>query len=235
VHKLLRWCLEKDRKQRLASISDARRLLSESDATSNAAQLAPTPQSRLPRLPWIAGAALAISLVGVSWIAYRATRPAELKPLVRLDVDLGTDVSLSAGPSAILSPDGSRLVFVSQGRLFTRRLDQPKASELPGTQGATSPFFSPDGLWVAFFSQGKLRKISVEGGAAIALCDSGANFTGGSWGEDGNLIVALSPGGPLSRISAAGGAPTPITELDRTRGDGRPTSAGSTQPSTFGR
>ena len=29
VHKLLRWCLEKDRKQRLASISDARRLLSE--------------------------------------------------------------------------------------------------------------------------------------------------------------------------------------------------------------
>ena len=29
VHKLLRWCLEKDRKQRLASISDARRLLVE--------------------------------------------------------------------------------------------------------------------------------------------------------------------------------------------------------------
>src|ERR1700694_2803503 len=28
VHKLLRWCLEKDRKQRLASISDARRMLS---------------------------------------------------------------------------------------------------------------------------------------------------------------------------------------------------------------
>ena len=58
VHKLLRWCLEKDRKQRLASISDARRLLSESEGTAAAPQLAPPPQSRSARLPWIAAVAL---------------------------------------------------------------------------------------------------------------------------------------------------------------------------------
>jgi len=49
-------------------------------------------------------------------------------------------------------------VYVSQGRLFTRRLDQPNATELAGTQGAYEPFFSPDGQWVAFFSAGKLQK-----------------------------------------------------------------------------
>jgi hypothetical protein len=64
---------------------------------------------------------LAVGLAATSWIAYRAARPAELKPLVRLDVDLGTGVSLGspAGADAILAPDGARLVYVSQGKLFT--------------------------------------------------------------------------------------------------------------------
>ena len=76
----------------------------------------------------------------------------KLRPLVRLDVDLGPDVSLGSprGADEIISPDGTRLVYVSQGRLFTRRLDQPNATELAGTQGAYAPFFSPDGQWVAF-------------------------------------------------------------------------------------
>src|SRR5665213_3506638 len=46
VHKLLRWCLEKDRKRRLASISDARRLLVEEIAIAPGAAL-------LPRLRWL--------------------------------------------------------------------------------------------------------------------------------------------------------------------------------------
>jgi eukaryotic-like serine/threonine-protein kinase len=72
VHKLLRWCLEKDRKQRLASISDARRLLSESDEarrsclarTPRPAQVTTTRASRRSRSrpasgrPFSAGASL---------------------------------------------------------------------------------------------------------------------------------------------------------------------------------
>src|SRR6202163_6379 len=48
AHKLLRWCLEKDRKQRLASISDARRLLTESDEMGSA----PQSQSRSGWVAW---------------------------------------------------------------------------------------------------------------------------------------------------------------------------------------
>jgi serine/threonine-protein kinase len=103
-------------------------------------------------------------------------------------------------------------VYVSQGRLFTRRLDQPTATELQETQGAFAPFFSPDGQWVAFFAPGKLKKISVEGGAAIALCDALAG-RGGSWGDDGNIIAALDTSSGLFRIPSAGGSPTPVTEL----------------------
>ena len=133
---------------------------------------------------------------------------------MRLDVDLGPDVSLGsvAGADTILSPDGTRLVYVSQGRLFTRRLDQPNATELAGTQGVYEPFFSPDGHWVAFFIAGKLKRISVEGGATIDLCNAG-NGRGGSWGEDGNIIAALFNTSGLSRIPFAGGPPTPVTDL----------------------
>jgi Tol biopolymer transport system component len=101
---------------------------------------------------------------------------------------------------------------VSQGSLFTRRLDQSNSTELAGTVGASAPFFSPDGQWVAFFSPGKLQKVSVEGGSAITLCDS-TSAGGGSWGEDGNIIAALNLTVGLSRIPSAGGPPTPVTDF----------------------
>jgi Tol biopolymer transport system component/tRNA A-37 threonylcarbamoyl transferase component Bud32 len=213
---LLKRCLEKDPKKRLRDIGDMELLLAN---TPIAAASAAT--SRFGKLPWIAAAVLAIGLIGVSWIAWRATRPIEqpLKPLVRLDVDLGADLSLPSnqfirGANAILSPDGTRLVYVSQNRLFTRRLEQLKATELAGTEGAYEPFFSPDGQWVAFFAGVKLKKISVEGGSPIALCDAnGGSGVGGSWGEDGNIVAALNTIGALSRIPSSGGTPVQVTEL----------------------
>jgi serine/threonine-protein kinase len=103
-----------------------------------------------------------------------------------------------------------RLVYVSQSKLFTRELNQASTTELPGTDRAEGPFFSADGKWVGFFADGKLKKVSVRGGAVIQLCDV-PGVGGGSWGEDGNIITTLNFG--LSRVPAAGGAPTPLTEL----------------------
>jgi len=220
VHKLLRWCLEKDRKQRLASISDVRRLLSESAETASTMQLAPPPPSRLGKLPWIAAAVLAVGFAASSWIAFRATRPAELKPMVRLDVDLGSEISLATpngSSNVILSPDGTRLVYVASvaggdPSLFIRRFDQPRGTELPGTENPQSPFFSPDGQWVGFTANGKLGKISVEGGAVVPLQNDAPNSNGASWGEDGNIVQALLLRG-LFRIPAAGGNPAPVLEV----------------------
>jgi Tol biopolymer transport system component len=120
------------------------------------------------------------------------------QPIVKLDLDLGATVSESnVGTDTILSPDGTRLVFVSQGadgksRLSTRRLDQPKPTELPGTNGAYGPFFSPDGLSVGFFAGGKLKKIVLDGGDPVILCDAPAG-RGATWSEDGSIIASLEP------------------------------------------
>ena len=217
VRHLLQRCLDRDVKNRLQWIGEARIALEKpvGQAASQAAGLSPAAHGPVPqRWPWAVAGALAIVAAIALWAPWRNTRPTD-RPLVRLDVDLGPDVSSSSrqGTDVIISPDGTRLVYVSQNRLFTRRLDQPKAAELAGTDGAFAPFFSPDGQWVAFFVQGKLKKISVEGGAAIALYDS-VGTRGGSWGEDGNIIAGVaSASGGLSRIPSAGGALTPVTEL----------------------
>jgi serine/threonine-protein kinase len=209
AQRLLRSCLEKDPKLRLRDIGDAKQLLEE------------PPQAASPphrKLPWaVAVPTVAAIVLGV--LLWRTTRPID-RPLVRLDVDLGPDVSLGsyAGADATISPDGSRLAYVSHNRLLTRRLNQAQATELRGTEGASAPFFSPDGQWVAFFAGGKLKKVSVAGGAAIVLCNASMGM-GGSWGEDGTIIAAHSRSGGLYRISADGGAPASLTELDRDGGD----------------
>jgi Tol biopolymer transport system component len=216
IRVLLQRCLRKDRRQRISDATDVRIEIEDAIAApkdSSGIRAASAPGSKLP---WALAAALAIIVVVTSWGWWRSMVPVEqvLRPLVRLDVDLGPDVSLGSpfGTDTILSPDGTRMVYVSQGRLFTRRLDQPTATELAGTQAAYAPFFSPDGQWVAFFTTGKLQKISVEGGSAITLCNV-PNFRGGSWDEDGNIIAALNNAVGLSRIPSAGGLPTPVTDL----------------------
>src|SRR6187455_1808599 len=104
-----------------------------------------------------------------SWRPWRFTPALVVQPLLRLEADLGKEVSLVplATPtvsSVVISPDGTRLVFVgtiSGGppKLLTRRLDQPDATELAGTEGAVNPFFSRDGQWVAFWTGNELYKV----------------------------------------------------------------------------
>jgi serine/threonine protein kinase/WD40 repeat protein len=216
IRVLLQRCLRKDRRQRTPDAATIRIEIEDAIAApkdSGATQASPASVSKLP---WAVVAATTIIAVVALWGWWRSTRPVEraLRPLVRLDVDLGPDVSLGtvAGDDAILSPDGTRMVYVSQGRLFTRRLDQASTTDLVETEGAFGIFFSPDGHWVAFFSQGKLQKISVDGGAAISLCNAPYGV-GGSWGDDGSIIASLNTSGGLSRVPSAGGSPTPVTDL----------------------
>ena len=221
ARRLLRWCLEKNPKRRLQAIGDARRVLEE---VPERVEEAPAP-SRWSWFSWSVAAALALALAVVAWSLWRATRPVE-HPLVRLDVDLGSEVSLPAPntftSNVVLSPDGTRLVYVAsvaggRQKLYTRRLDQPQATELPGTEGAVGPFFSPDGLWVGFYTPGKINKISVEGGAVVPLTEIDLNTYGGSWGEDGNIIVSEPQRRGLLRIPSGGGPSTVV--MERANGD----------------
>jgi serine/threonine protein kinase/Tol biopolymer transport system component len=215
LDRVLKRCLEKDPENRWQSVRDLKAELEWIAHAPSDGSTTPASTARPTWLPWVVAGVLGLAAAVTSWIAYSSTRPAELKPLVRLDVDLGRDVYLTAvgGSDAIISPDGTRIAYLSRGRIFTRRLDQASATELAVGQGATSPFFSPDGQWIGFTANGKVRKVSVEGGSEIVLCDAASSYTGGDWGDDGNIVLSLSPHAGLSRVSSAGGNPVPITEL----------------------
>jgi serine/threonine-protein kinase len=177
----------------------------------------PEPRSRVSRslvyqwIPW-ACVVVAIALAAGVWIRGRP-RTATPAPLVQFEVELKSDGVLASdvGTAVVVSPDGTRVVFVSRtadGRthLSTRRLDQPRAIPIPGTDGARGPFVSPDGRWVGFWADGKLKKVSVDGGSPVILCDA-SDLLGASWGEGDTIIAALGAPGKLWRIPAEGGVP----------------------------
>jgi serine/threonine-protein kinase len=205
---LLRRCLQKDPKLRLRDIGEARIAL---DTTSAAALPVAAPVLSPAARPWWGYAAIAVSLV-LATLLWRATRPAE-RPLQRFEADLGPEARAGQRATLAISPDGTRIAFPVQRSggpimLATRGMDQSKPTVLSGTEDATIPFFSPDGLWIGFGANEKLKKVSVQGGAPVPLCDL-PNFRGASWGEDG-YIVATYTGGGLVRVAAAGGAPQPL-------------------------
>ena len=184
VQRLLKRCLEKDPQKRLRDITGVGLLLEETPQ-------GPEPASTVPRhnrVPWAVAVAFGAISVALGVLLWRPTRPTD-RPLMRFSADLGPEAVEGANITAAISPDGARLAFVARGpagkqQLATRLLDQAKPTLLPGTENAADPFFSPDGQWIGFFADGKMKKISVQGGAAVTLCDV-ANARGASWGEDG--------------------------------------------------
>jgi serine/threonine-protein kinase len=228
LERLVLRCLRKDPGRRFQHIADVRVELQEirdelgstpgdlSPARRSGARAGP-PTRRAVRLPRAIGAVAALAVGASVWATRRPAAPA-VQPTMRLRVDLGPEAAVASMATAALSPDGTRLVYQAtdaggKRMLAIRPLGQTRGDVLPGTEGGAMPFFSPDGRWVGFFSGNELKKISVQGGAAVTLCDA-FNARGGSWSEDGTIVAALVNRGPLSRVPADGGRPTPLTRLE---------------------
>ncbi|MCG6920484.1 MAG: hypothetical protein LJF15_05270, partial [Acidobacteria bacterium] len=105
-------------------------------------------------------------------------------------------------------------------QLWMRSLDSPEARPLPGTQGATSPFWSADSAELAFMVGDELRKLALAGGTVQRLCALPGFFTGGTWSSEGTIV--FSAGGARARlyaVSQTGGEATPLTSHDESRGE----------------
>jgi eukaryotic-like serine/threonine-protein kinase len=229
VHQALRRCLEKDPRRRFRDIGDVTFELT--DAASrrgleNAVSAAPrAPAARPSRrmaLPWaVAGAALIIAAgFAVAYLRSVSSAPSAVRSYI-LPPGKSSFVFNGATGGAVLSPDGSRLVFSATDEagkrlLWVRPLDSLTAQPLEGTDGASYPFWSPDGRFVGFFASAKLKKIDVSGGPAQSLCDA-PNGRGGTWSRAGVIVFAPDVFGALERVPSAGGTPVAVTKLDKTQ------------------
>jgi Tol biopolymer transport system component/predicted Ser/Thr protein kinase len=181
-----------------------------------AARASPAAGTARPVRRWwwvVSVAAVAISLVA----GFFLRRPSAEGPELRLEI---TTPPTNDPVSMAISPDGRALVFAASAdgmsQLWMRRLDSTTARALPGTTGATFPFWSPDSRFVAFFADRQLKRIDIESGSVQALAKAVAG-RGGAWSTDGTIVYqpTSSREAPLYRISWTGGQPAVIAQHGR--------------------
>ena len=208
VRRLLPRCLQKERRRRLADIRDARFELEDTQDDAAPATLASTKS----RWPFLAATAAAVALAAIL-AALLLRSPVPEAAETRLEI-----MTLPTGDpwSFAVAPDGRRLAFVgiAEGRsqLWLRPFDVDQPRPLPGTDGASLPFWSPDGRSIGFFADGQLKRLDVEGGAVRSLA-SAASGDGGAWGPDDTILFSPNRNSGIFSIAATGGVSTPVTEL----------------------
>ncbi len=215
IRKLLRRCLEKDRKRRLDSAADAR-LEIEDALTSPSAEstLAPLAPPVRARLPW-AVAGISVTALTAMVLAWSPWRPLSVPPETRTEVNA---LATSDPTHFALSPDGRQIVFAvpTEGgsQLWVRSLASTTAQPVVGTEGVTGvPFWSPDSRSVGFFAANALKRLDLGGGAPQTLAQVAGGGRGGTWSPDGVIVFSQGPGTSLTRVSAVGGAAIEVTAL----------------------
>ena len=208
---VVRICLEKDPEKRWQSARDVRHAL------RLAAQAAPSTPSRSARVWQGLAALMAAIALGIGAWAFRPTAPGSPG---RFEVPIPQEVTSYDDVS--VSPDGRKLVFAAGG-LWLRDLGEPDWRRLPGTEGASTPFWSPDSRNVAFMAGDTLKTIDTTGGPprTVASFPTAAPLSG-AWNRHGDIVLGSSLGGaagPIWRVSAAGGAATAVTQVDLARGE----------------
>jgi serine/threonine-protein kinase len=224
VRRVLARCLQKDRRQRLADIADAR-------VEMDDAQPAPVASTGMRRtwLP-IVGASILVTAAVASvsmWVIIRP-RASPSPQTVRfgigpIQIEQLTLFRAGADRDVAVSPDGSFIVYRAGGAqagsgLVVRMLNQLDAQRLDGVVAIGAPFVSPDNRWIGYFVAGELRKIAVKGGAPVTICHISGTPRGASWGDDGNIVFAtneLTTG--LLVVPATGGVPKELTKSDPAR------------------
>ncbi len=237
-------CLEKDANERTQSAKqvsiDLKRFKRES-SRQRASRISPARKDLAPSLepsssqhetlrldrrlliPWMVAAVLFLGLAVLSVVHFRSgsSGPSLIKSSILSPQGVTFHLyGNEAGPVAI-SPDGKRLAFSardssSRKLLYVRSLEDLATHALPGTEGAQYPFWSSDNQFIGFFAFGKLKKISPSGGPALTVCDVPGS-RGGSWSRNGMIVFSPGPGGALLAVSAEGGTPASLTQLNTGR------------------
>jgi serine/threonine protein kinase len=227
LERVVNHCLEKDPELRFQSAYDLKlqlELLSELPVAGEE-RVAVAP-SRFAWLPWAAVAVAVLAAVALGWLYYQTHVQPQYSThsyLLAPDKSQYNFLSNSSGP-VVISPDGRRIAFVAaksggtEDILWVQPLNSPTAQPMAGTESATYPFWSHDSRYVGFFSGGKLKKVDANGGPPQALCDAPTG-RGGSWNQDDVILFSRSTTEPLFRVSAAGGTPVAVTELNVKNGE----------------
>jgi eukaryotic-like serine/threonine-protein kinase len=215
IRNLLRRCLDKNPRQRLCDIGEARIAIEQ--------VLAGAPKdleagARLPHTKgnWkIVASAVALTAVLAYLAALRWGSTLPAMPLLKLEIPV-QNMDLDTGQPLSFSPDGKKIAYISKGRVWIRFLDQLEPREVPGSEGAVQITWSPDSTTVAFATAKKISKFSIRGGEPINIADVPGQMSaaaGIAWEANDQIILTTGFTG-LLEVSSQGGNPVPVLDPD---------------------
>ena len=237
IEPLVSLCLAKDRDRRWQSAHDVDLQLEAIAGSASHPELSAVSarHRKTRRLPWIgAGLLAALAAAALLWKGRSAPPPPARSIQFPLLPPAGRAFFTTYETKTIaVSPDGSRIAFVSSSYatsaarrgigapdapgsrgIWIRDLGSLESRPVPGTEDASSLFWSPDGKSIGFFTPGKLKRIQLaDGAAAVPICDMPlGGGTSGTWGSGGDILFASMARSQILRVSASGGVPEKLIE-----------------------
>ncbi|MEZ5285903.1 MAG: protein kinase, partial [Vicinamibacterales bacterium] len=223
VRALLERCLQKDPHHRLRDLADARFDGEGSSSGLSGSAITgavfPPPASRMPRSLVVGGVALAALTLAIvmlpRWWGRGSASDGALRKFEVIVEGLGqmpgTYVGESGpGAGVSISPDGRRIVYPRDGRLWVRELSQLESRPLDYTEGAIAPTWSPDGGSLAFAVGNQVRRMSTAAGQPVTIASTAGAFVEAgalAWASDGTIAFTTG-NGPIWEVPAQGGDTT---------------------------
>ena len=214
---IVRRCLAKNADDRWQTARDLRAELQWVVESDSQAQLERRPPARRARAEHLAWAAVTLFLsAALAWTTFRGP-PGNGLRRVNLAVPPALQLGGAGGDRLVaISPDGRHVAFVARSegshQIYLRSADRFDAVPVRGTEGGSDPFFSPDGQWLGFIAAEQVKKVPVGGGPSVTL--AGGTRRGAAWGPDNTIVFTSAAAAGLSRVSADGGAPQPVTKVE---------------------
>jgi len=224
VHRMLKRCLQKDPNNRLRHVGDVMSLVDDADVSMPSTGAASTVAEKIsPRMKWLWPAIAFVTIAAAAALYWAVWRTPTASQAVRFEVGPAPGMTFNPGAYMFVSPNGRWMVFPAIGetgptRLWLRALDGVDVRPLSGTEapGIASPAsFTHDSRWVLFAYGSGLKKVDVQGGPPQTIAAEFPGSLNGATSNSGGIILAGSstPGNPIFRAYAAGGAITPATAL----------------------
>jgi serine/threonine-protein kinase len=227
IRMLLARCLDRDAKRRLRDVGEAR--IAIENAASGHAHEAGVTAVHSATLRWrpVTLVSLSVLLAGAlgAVVAWNLRPPSVAPTVTRFSFTLpqGQRFTDNGAQLIAISPDGARVAYIANQRLYLRSMSELDARPIAGTdlpQGTnfiSEPVFSPDGQSLAFWTgpfgfvaPGVIKRVSIAGGTPVTICSSTFPL-GMSWGREGIIFGEQNKG--VMQVSANGGPPEVLVSI----------------------
>jgi len=221
IKTLIGRCLEKNPRQRLRDIGEARILIDHvirGEVAEEPVKATVQPRSRSrAAIPYGITAMAVIAAIIITSTMMNLSVPELPVRKFRMPIES----SGFAPTEPVISPDGTKIVYVLGNSIVVQPLNDLQSITLETENTPLHPFWSPDGTQVAYFAEGKIWRVPATGGTNTMICDPKPGFsggTGGTWTEDGRIIFGTGGTGLLD-VPVQGGDEKEYLPLLENEGD----------------